>query len=245
MASCVGLILSRTARLHASSSYSRSSTGMEVTFPAPRTSPTPPPRVGCSWASPADARASAAVTPGSNHTSPVWPATRTESSACSGKACARRRPPGAASSFTPSSGLPPLARASRLSRYACTATSAAYGPGSHSSPRRGWPGPRPVARAAVSAHSSALAAVVACRRSSSRARCPSVRCTHARAPVRRSVIAASSFSRSASGSAAARVASFGEAAFAGADLPVGVTALSFGREAPAYVVEPSARLGGS
>ena len=49
------------------------------------------------------------VTPGSNHTSPVKPESSRPSTGLSGKTCARTRPPGAASSFTPSSGLSPFA----------------------------------------------------------------------------------------------------------------------------------------
>ena len=106
--SCVGLTLRITVRLAASSSYSTSSTGIEVTFPAPSTSPTPPDRVGVSWPSPAVLRASRSVTPGSNHTSPVNPDSSRLSTGLNGKTCARTRLC-EASVFTPSRGLPPLA----------------------------------------------------------------------------------------------------------------------------------------
>ena len=54
-------------------------------------------------------RASSAVTPGSNHTSPVNPDSSRPSTGPSGKTWARTRPPGAASVFTPFSGLSPFA----------------------------------------------------------------------------------------------------------------------------------------
>ena len=82
------------------------------------------------------------------------------------------------------------------------------------------------------------AAVVACRRSSSRARCPSVRCDQARAPRPSSAIAASSLSESGTLGASAPDPAAADFARVG-DFAVGVTALSFGREVSAYGAELS------
>ena len=156
-ASCVGLTFSRATRLLDSSSYSTSSTGIEVTLPAPSTSPTPPGLVGSTLgeagrsAQPRTPSRRARTTP-----RPVKPDSSRLSTGVSGKTWARRRPPGAASIFTPVSGLAPFASSSSVGRYGVESGEDPVGSAEPVlAAERDGPGSRPFGVAATSAHSAA------------------------------------------------------------------------------------------